>query len=82
MAYGIGAIFDAADANVAGLMCEGVDSFVVEPLFEYRTDPWYLWHEGVVAFRGGRGDGAYDVWVGHDQSDRAIAIAIDLDLLG
>lgn len=79
--YGIGAVFDVADGPVAHTLCEGTGHFVVEPLFEYTTDPWYLWHDDVLAFRGGRGDGAYDVWIGYDHSDRTVAIAIDLELL-
>jgi hypothetical protein len=81
MEYGIGAVFDPTKSDIADILCSGTGSMTVEPLFEYTTDPWYMWHEGVVAFRGGHGDDMYDVWIGNDRTGHTVALVIDLALL-
>jgi hypothetical protein len=79
--FGIAGIFDVADAQVANDLAyeEGLD--ILAPLYEYRDTPWYMWHEGVLAFRCGRGDGNYDIWVGRDSSGRLASVVLDLELL-
>jgi Protein of unknown function (DUF4241) len=79
--FGMASILDAEDAATAHHLAtdEGVD--ILECLYEYRDTPWFMWHRGVLAFRCGRGDGAYDIWLGTSKDGRLAAIVIDLELL-
>lgn len=76
---GIGAMFDFADVEACNTLWERLE--VLDPLYEYRDTPWFLWHRGVLAFRCGRGDGAYQTWLGTTSDGNLTKLVLDLELL-
>ena len=79
--FGMASILDLDDAPTAHDLAtdEGVD--ILQPLYEYLDTPWFMWHQNVLAFRCGRGDAAYDIWVGKDAQGSVAAVVLDLELL-
>jgi hypothetical protein len=78
--FGVASLLDAEDAATAHHLAttdEGVN--ILEPLYEYRGTPWFMWYEDVLAFRCGGGDGAYDIWLGTGEDGRIAAIVLDLE---
>ncbi len=80
--HGIACIFDPISGDVAKRLAdedEGLD--ILADLWEYEDTPWFMWHEDVLAFRCGRGDGRYDTWVGCGRGDELASVVLDLELL-
>ena len=79
--FGLAALFDLADAGIANWIAEQDDQSILAPLWEYAGTPWFVWHDGVLAFRCGGGERGYGFWLGLDVNGQVAALVVDLWLL-